>query len=69
MASPNSPQNVQDLQARAVRNRLRLIILFVVFPLYKTADFMIQQNYAMMIIMLIVSILYVGLVLKLVSGR
>lgn len=60
-------RNQQRIITQQTRNRLRLFILFVFYPIYEAFKAFYTNNIALGIIMSVISILYIGVLVYLLS--
>ena len=51
------------------RNRIRLALFLVIYPIYKTFDYFLKDNYVWAISMLMTSLLYVFAIVMIIRAR
>lgn len=51
------------------RNRIRLALILVIYPIYKTFDYFLKDNYVWAIFMLMTSLLYVFAIVMIIRAR
>ena len=55
--------------AQKQRNRIRLALLLVIYPVYKTFDYFLKDDYVWAVSMLMTSLLYVFAIFMIIRAR